>query len=448
MRRFSLRLRLALAGAVAISIALALSGVGLTLLFERHVYRSQYADLDAQSRQLIGALSVAPDGHLAVGQDLRDPRYGEPYSGLYWQVTAPGRELRSRSLWDTTLPLAADTLPPGAVHHHQIVGPGGKWLLAAERPLLLPAQTGQVLARVVVASDLTRLREARNAFARDLIPALGLLAMVLALATWVQLSLGLRPLDLLRRRISELGDKPARLREDAPKEVLPLVRELNRLLAAHEKSVERARGRAADLAHGLKTPLAALFADARMLRQRGETEIADSLEDIGESMRRHVERELVRVRIRGPGLDGTIDPTPLAPVIDALIRTLAKTEKGGTTRFENKVPTGCRVPIDKTDLTEVLGCLLDNACRHARSRVCVRIDGAGVIAIADDGPGLPGGQIPPRGIRSADGGSAGLGLSIAQEVLEAYGWRVALDRADLGGLEARLIPPASERNPA
>lgn len=451
MRLASLRLRLALAGAIAISIALALSGIGLTLLFERHVYRSQYEDLDAHLRQLIGSISVDPEGRLTAGQTLRDPRFSEPYSGFYWQVTAPGRDLRSRSLWDYSLPLADDPLPPGVIHHHQILGPGGKWLLAAERPLLLPAQPGMIAARVVVASELTRLRQARDAFAHDLVPGLALLAVVLAIATWVQLTLGLRPLDVLRRRISELRDGPGRLREDAPQEVLPLVRELNRLLAAHEHSVERARGRAADLAHGLKTPLAALFADARAIRRQGETEIADSLEDIGESMLHHVERELARARLRGPGLDGTTEATPLAPVVDALIRTLAKTQKGETVRFENLVPADCAVRIDKTDLTEALGCLLDNACRHAQSRVRVRVESAGEVVVSDDGPGLAPEVVDRvaqlgvrRGTRTAGGGSAGLGLSIATDVLEAYGWRMMLGKADMGGLEVRLVPGGPE----
>jgi signal transduction histidine kinase len=439
----SLRLRLALAGALAISLALALAGVGLTYLFERHVYRTLADDLDVEIRQVISGLEIDPAGNIVLARAPPDARFDQPLSGLYWQVSGPETELRSRSLWDARLVLPADRLSEGQTHYHQIEGPGGKLLLVAERLVTFRARGKTLFARVVVASDLTRLRRARDAFVADLAPGLGLLALALALATWLQLTLGLKPLGRLRREIAETtGGVRRRLSEDAPSEVLPLVREVNELLDSQERALERARGRAADLAHGLKTPLAALAGDARLLRAAGQAEIAGSLDNIGETMRRHVERELARARVQAAGGRRAAEAVALREVADALIRTLRKTEKGEALDFVNAAPADFRLPFERVDLTEALGNLLDNAARHARSRVRVGCE-AGAVLIDDDGPGLDP-QFEAiarrRGGRLDAGGGAGLGLAITQDILEAYGWRMDFARSPLGGLQVRLSP--------
>jgi signal transduction histidine kinase len=446
--RRSLRLRLALAGALAVSLALALAGFGLTLLFERHVYRTLSDDLDIDLRQLIGGLEISPSGEIALARSPLDPRFNEPLSGLYWQVDTRSGQLRSRSLWDSTLAPPSDLLSEGQTHYHQIAGPGGKLLLVAERRVEMAAQGQRQAARAFVASDLTRLRRARDAFIADLIPGLVLLALFLAFATWLQLSLGLRPLDRLRREIADAtGGRRQRLSQDAPSEVLPLVREVNALLDTQEKELQRARGRAADLAHGLKTPLAALAGDARRLRDRGSADVADSLDEIGETMRRHVERELARARVRAAATRRGRQATPLREVVEALIRTLGRTENGERVRFENEVAASVLAPFERLDLTELLGNLLDNAARHARSRVQVSCEDSceggaiPVIVIADDGPGLDPAHeafVRQRGGRLDQGGGAGLGLAIAQDILDAYGWRMEMARSPLGGLDISL----------
>jgi signal transduction histidine kinase len=443
--RRSLRLRLALAGALAVSLALALAGFGLTLLFERHVYRTLSDDLDVDLRQLIGGLEISPGGEITLAKPPPDPRFNEPLSGLYWQVDARSGQLRSRSLWDSTLAPPVDLLSEGQTHYHQIVGPGGKLLLVAERRVEMTAQGQRQAARAFVASDLTRLRRARDAFIADLIPGLVLLALFLAFATWLQLSLGLRPLDRLRREVADaIGGRRERLSQDAPSEVLPLVREVNALLDTQEKELQRARGRAADLAHGLKTPLAALAGDARSLRDRGSADVADSLDEIGETMRRHVERELARARVQASATQSRRHATPLRDVVEALIRTLRRTENGERIQFENEIAASVLAPFERMDLTELIGNLLDNAARHARSRVRVSCEGGAhsTVVIEDDGPGLDPAQeafARQRGGRLDQGGGAGLGLAIAQDILDAYGWRMEMARSPLGGLAIRLV---------
>jgi signal transduction histidine kinase len=447
----SLRLRLIAGGFVAILIALTISGGGLVLLFERHVARTLADDLDVHLRQLLAGIDVDPQGHLVLTQAPADPRFADPLSGLYWQVSDDrGQILRSRSLWDATLALPADEPASGEVHQHILPGPGGVRLLVAERRVSLAVGNRRVDVRVAVAADLARVAAAASAFAKDLAVALGLLAFILAIATSIQVALGLRPLDRLRRGVADIrSGSRRRLPADVPVEVQPLVDEVNALVAAQEGEIERSRRRAADLAHGLKTPLAALAADAARLREKGERAIAQDIEALGEAMSRHVDRELARARIRGSAQRGLGASCELEPLVRSLIATLARTPAGMRVTFEPHVDRDLRVPLDRTDLAEVLGNLLENAARHAAGRVRITAtrDLRGpTMTVEDDGNGIAPAELPrvlERGVRLDERGEgAGLGLAIVQDVLDAYGWRLALDRSELGGLKVTVAPKA------
>lgn len=451
MRRNSLRLRLVAGGTVAILIALTIAGVGLVLLFERHVARTLADDLDVHLKQLLAGIDIDADGHLIMTRPPADPRFADPLSGLYWQVRDDrGELLRSRSLWDTTIVLPQDKLAPGEVHRHETRGPGGARMLVSERTVSLAVGGRRVPVRVAVAVDLARVSAAASAFAKDLAIALAVLGLVLAIATSVQVGLGLRPLDALRRGVADIrSGRRSHLSPAAPIEVQPLVEEVNALLDAHEREIERSRRRAADLAHGLKTPLAALAADAARLRARGEDAIAQDIEAVGDAMSRHVDRELARARIRGAAGRGAGASTELAPLVRSLVATLARTPEGARIGFEPNIAPDMRVPLDRTDLAEVLGNLLENAARHAASRVrigaCPGAAGPSVM-VEDDGGGIAPDQVPvmlARGARlDQRGQGAGLGLAIVQEVLEAYGWRLDLSVSKLGGLKATIAPAA------
>lgn len=444
MRSGSLRTRLVLAGAAAITIALIAAGIGLTFLFERHVLRSLAADLDVHMRQLLATIDVDATGQAVLKRNPSDPRFDEPLSGLYWQVSAENKgTLRSRSLWDAQLPLAHDTLAAGETHLHNIAGPGNSQLLAIERMVRLGTASNAAPVRIAVATDLSGVARARRDFAAELIPGLALLGAVLAAATWVQIGLGLRPLRRLRDGIADIRNGQSRILEGpAPTEVEPLVEEINGLLASQARDMERSRGRAADLAHGLKTPLAALAADVRTLDEKGEHDVAARIRDVGETMRRHVERELARARIRGARAHAVGHKTLLRPLLETLIAIQKRTADGAKLTFEMQLPADAAIAMDKADLAEVLGNLIENAARHARSRIIVSMVGAEHIAIADDGAGIAPelrADVLQRGKRldEASGGT-GLGLALVQEVLDAYDRKLALENSDLGGLRARF----------
>lgn len=452
MRWNSLRLRLIAGGILAIIIALILAAIALTVIFERHVARTISDDLDVYLNQLVAGLDVSADGQLAVNGPPANPRFFEPLSGLYWQISdSRGQVLRSRSLWDTSLVVPADELAPGEVHHHQGSGPSGSRLQVAERRVFVTVDGKSVPVRLVVASDLARVSAAQRAFAFDLLLALGVLGAVLAAATWVQVGMGLRPLGLLRSGVAEIrsGGRD-RLPTAVPTEVGPLVQELNELLEAQEQELERSRGRAADLAHGLKTPLVALSADAARLRAKGDVEAAADIELATKQMRGHVERELARARI-GAGTHRTARfATPLRPLVHSLIATLARTPSAERIRFDVDMSDKMTAGLDRTDLAEVLGNLLENAARHAKSRVRVTAQPeprGPAITVEDDGPGIAEGVrsvVLRRGGRLDESGGAGLGLAIVQDVLEAYGWTLDLATSEWGGLRATIAPGSSD----
>lgn len=442
----SVRLRLLAAGAVSIATALVLAGIGLSVLFERHVERRAVAELSTHLDQVIAGLDRDAEGTLIETRLPADPRFGQPLSGLYWQVEAKteGTVLRSRSLWDARLALPDDVLADGQVHEHTIKGPTGAPLLTVERRVTLPARLGGGTVRAAVALNRADLAAARTSFATELVPYLAVLGLGLMLASWLQITVGLRPLATIRARVEAVrSGRATRLGTSIPDEVRPLAGEVDDLLAAREEDVRRARARAADLAHGLKTPLQALAGDVDRLRARGETREADEIERVAVAMRRHVERELARARLAAGVTPATCRP---AEVVARVVGVVRRTPDGARLAWREDIPADLIAPIDGDDLTEGLGALIENAARHAASSVTLEggREGDGVVLmIRDDGPGIPADRraaMLERGGRLDTGGDgSGLGLAIAQDILAAWGGTLALDDAPGGGLVVRVI---------
>jgi signal transduction histidine kinase len=438
----SLRLRLFLGGALSIIAALALAALGLVLLFEKHVERRIESELGVYLDQIIANLDRDGDGALVVADVLADPRFDQPLSGLYWQVQAGDAALRSRSLWDGDLPLPSDKLADGVVHRHRIIGPAGAELLALERSVRLPVRLGNASVRAAVALDTREIAAATRAFAADLLPYLGVLAAVLIAAAYAQVTFGLSPLATIRKRLAGIREGNAtRLGKAFPKEVQPLAAEVDALLEAREQEAERARSRAADLAHGLKTPLQVLAGDVARLRQKGEADIAAEIEQVATAMRRHVERELARARMKSGVSTARAN---VREVIDRVLAVVMRTPDGARLAWTVECPPQLLARIDADDLAEAIGNLVDNAARHARRAVRVEAraeDRRVKLLISDDGPGIPPermSEVLARGGRLDESGTgAGLGLAIVQEIADAWAGRLEL-RPNGPGLQAEL----------
>lgn len=291
---------------------------------------------------------------------------------------------------------------------------------------------------------------------RDLAPYLGILGLLFIIAGWLQVRVGLRPLADVGAKVAAIRSGTARrLGDSFPAEVRPLAAEVDALIEARESETNRARARAGDLAHGLKTPLQALIGEADELRAQGAVTAADGIEEIAAAMRRHVDRELARARIAASALTAVSTP---ATVIARLMSVIRRTEDGARIDWEIDADETIRVRIDGDDLTEALGAILENAARHATERATVRVVRAGPLAeirVEDDGPGIPEVRLEDllrRGVRldmSAPG--SGLGLAIAREIAEAAGGGIDLanrrgsddDSGPGSGLRVTLAVPVS-----
>ena len=279
----------------------------------------------------------------------------------------------------------------------------------------------------------------------------GLLALVGAALVTAGLSVirrGLSPVAMLRERLSDVRDgRSGRLEGQYPDEVTPLVDDLNGLLDDRERRVARAAARAGDLAHGLKTPLAILAQDVAHAEAAGQHDLAASIQQQVTRMQRHIDSHLAQARAAA-GVSAAAR-TRVGDAVSGLVRTMERLYADRALAIQANVPvdTVVRLPIE--DFEEMLGNLLDNACKWTKSRVAVTAiadSGHVVIAVDDDGAGLNTGmreQVLKRGVRADEAApGSGLGLAIVRDLAEAYGGSITLEPSSLGGVSAKLTLPA------
>ncbi|QTN30303.1 sensor histidine kinase [Rhodoferax sp. AJA081-3] len=457
--RRSLRIRLLVGTLLGVVVTIVVAGWGLGTLFRQHVDTQFQAELRTHLDQLTAHIAVNAQGGVSVAMPLSDPRFGRPYSGYYWQVDAAaqgvGAEralLRSRSLWDVVLLAPVDNLQVGDIHVHQVAGPKGKPLGLVERSVQIndrPDGAPRNL-RLLVAADADLVAEPVGQFQAALWLALGVLGAVLALAAVVQVSVGLAPLRALRTALTRVraGDAQ-RLDGDFPVEVMPLVAEFNTVLAHNAAVVERARTHAGNLAHALKTPLSVL-ANAAQASASKDPDLARLVLEQTVVARRQVDYHLTRAQAaaatRVPGAR-----TVLLPVVEGLVRAMQRIHAQRDITITVLQPWHPALAFrgEAQDLQEMLGNLLDNACKWAAHRVEVRAHADGdllTITLDDDGPGLEAEQrdaVLRRGVRADEQvPGSGLGLAIVDDLARLYGGQVALLDSPLGGLRAALTLPA------
>jgi len=275
-------------------------------------------------------------------------------------------------------------------------------------------------------------------------------ALAMSAGVW-QIRRSLKAMSLLHARLSAVHRGEHReVGGHYPSEVQPLVDDLNALLAERDQRVQRALAKAGDLAHGLKTPLAVLARDAERVAAAGDHELATSMSAQVERMRRQIDYHLAHARAAvagaGPGTRSLV-----APSVDGLFRTLERLHAERSIALRAAVAPGHAVRCRREDLDEMLGNVLDNACKWGRSRVEVESETAGssiVITVDDDGPGIDptmAATVLERGVRADEKvEGTGLGLAIVHDLAEIYAGSIELSRSPLGGLRARLQLPASD----
>jgi signal transduction histidine kinase len=454
LRAGSLSLRL-LAGTLAwLLLTIGVAAWGLRGLFQEHVTQQLQAQLVTILDTLSAAVSVTPDGKVEVAPIAGDARLAKPLSGLYWQIDRLGDApqaavVRSRSLWDQVLALPAGPDAPPAARDQvlRLHDAKGGALLAIARRLQLPDDEAPPL-RLVAAADEALVAEPIGRFTRLMLLALGVLGLGLATAVAVQLQLALRPLATLRRHLAAVRRGEAtQLEGGFPTELQPLVNEFNHVLGANAAMVQRSRTQAGNLAHALHTPLA-IMANAAG-DDRGA--LAQLVREQTAAARRQVDYHLARARaaaaVRATGLR-----TPVLPPLQALLRTMQRLHADRALSFELAASAlDGNFRGEEQDLYELLGNLIDNAGKWARSRVRVDVQRDGghlCFTVDDDGPGIPARErerMFERGVQlDEQRPGAGLGLDIVRELAHTYDGRIEAQPSPLGGLRMRLCLPAAD----
>ncbi len=462
----SLRLRLLALTALGLTMALLLAGMVLAGLFRDEVMRQFQQGLTQQLDQLTARVAFDAQGHPSVDEaSLSDPRWLRPLSGLYWQINAQDQSilLRSRSLWDTALANTPDVLADAAIHVHSVTSTQGESLMVLER-VIRPADAPGTQVRLLVAGDTHAVDAAVARFDGVLALSLCVLLLLLLLAAWAQVALGLAPLQALQRALVALREGRSRQIEGpVPREVQPLVDGFNDVLARNAQVVERARQQAGNLAHAIKTPLAVLgqAAESALANPDGlsgqrtaESALAQTVIDQLAIARRQVDWHLARARAAAAhGLPG--QRVLVEPVVRGLLRVMEKVHaQRGLQIHVAAGASGLAFAGEEQDLQEMLGNLVDNACKWAHSvvEVSVAMESSGVgamllIRVQDDGPGISPERrhaVLERGVRMDESvPGSGLGLAIVVDLARLYGGTLALDEAALGGLRATVRLPAS-----
>lgn len=415
LRFGSLRTRLVAAALAAVTLALVVAGLAIGVILT-HFLRGQIDErLDAQITALRAGLEA---GTLAARPErFEGPPFDGP-GGWIWEVRRGGEIVRSDSL--------AGPRPPTNLMLRELDLPG-------EPP-----------ARILVGAPQAALYGPLRDVLASLALALGGLGLVLAFGAVAQVRLGLAPLGRLRDSLAAVRTgQRARVPADQPEEVRPLVTELNALLEENERNLDRARGHVANLAHALKTPLATLALALRDPSRDPEGTLAAQVEDMDRRVRHHLRRARAAA-LAGPGRART----PLLPRLTDLRAVLVRIHADKAPEMALDVPDGLALACEEQDCDEMLGNLLDNACRWCAKDVSVtarRMGSQVEIRIEDDGPGL----IPEAASAMLERGRRldeavpgdGFGLPITLELAELYGGSLALGRSEKGGLRATLVLP-------
>ncbi|MEO0637000.1 MAG: ATP-binding protein [Pseudomonadota bacterium] len=405
--------------------------------------------LEAHLLAIVAQTVVDSGGSITAASDSGFPGFLQPSSGWYWQVNGVSDDEIFRSSSLAGADLGGIEPPERAQFDDEFErfwvgsqGPSGRPLGILETRIFLGDAEQPTAFRVTGPTELPEARSANFTFWLAL--SVGALALLLILANVIAVRLGLRPLARISEQIDDIRMGQAdTIDERVPREVAPLVGSLNELIAGNKSLVERARAQVGNLAHALKTPIAVLQNESRAGDVPGQL-----AQEQTEAMKASVQRYLDRARIAagGDGLGRTVDALPL---VERLIRVMRKLNPEVSIELKSRGKT--RFLGDAQDYEEALGNLLENAARHASSQVLVELHTHTtdfITTVSDDGRGLE----PQEAQKAVQRGQrldetqpgSGLGLAIVADIADAYGGTFLLERAPMGGLQARLSLPVSK----
>jgi signal transduction histidine kinase len=441
-RSGSLTRRMIGIAAVWIALLLGLGGYTLDRVLTSAITSNFDAQLEYVLTAMISSSEIGPEG-VFFNRALADQRLLEPYSGLYYQISASDSGFEpfpSRSLWDRRLAVGPAHVD-AEVHRYDSDEFPMEKLRVIERDVRLPGSP--IHWRFQVAQNRDVIDEQIGVIRRTMVRSFGILGVGLILLAALQAIYGLWPLRSVRRSLAAIrSGQKSRIDERLPREIEPLIEELNALLAHNETQAEEARRHAGNLAHALKTPLT-VITNAATARS---PDLAEAVAREATTMRRQVDHHLARARAIGRRSSAQAR-APLWASLEAVERAVSRMHDNATVDLAGV--RDAHVRVERQDLDEMLGNLIENAAKYGGGRVFVTVsvaDQFALVEIEDDGRGIPESErsaIFDRGARLDSGKpGTGLGLAIVRDVAEIYGGSIELDESeDLGGLLARLKLP-------
>ncbi len=441
--RNSLTLRLIATSFIWVASALAVSALLLVLLFRGYIEKRFEGSLEGQLDELVAASDVSAEGTFQMNWRPADPRFNRPYSGWYWEIRQSDATVsRSDSLWRDSLPVMEPA--EGAVPRLQkLTGPEDKPLQALVQKIIYPKSKSPLL--FIVAGPVSDIEQDVRAFSIQVAITLFVLGLGLLLAVWFQVRFGLRPLQTLKQALADIRQgKTERLPQSFPEEVQPVVNELNALLDHNVSLLNRARTHAANLAHALKNPLTVIRNESRNMEEEKSLIIKRQTDAMASS----IDRYLSRARIAGTaGVLGT--RVDVGIIIKDLVFSMKQLYRERHIKLSYFISADCWFHGEAEDLEEMLGNLMDNACKWARNKVDITAqctDDRLIVIVEDDGNGIPESLrhvVIERGHRlDEEVPGSGLGLDIVRDIAELYRGSLQLEQSSIGGVRARLVLPA------
>ncbi|ATC57404.1 ATP-binding protein [Vibrio anguillarum] len=434
LKRLSLKSRLLLAATFWLGTMILAAGIGIPTLIKNYLVNDVQGQLRLAMDEITANLEATPQGNLVLSSRLSDPRFSQPYSGLYWTASSHDQSLRSRSLWDKRLISEKHGLKS------IVKGARDEKLIVIEQIIYLPDFPSPII--ITIGLDEAPLQDTLNSVINQLWMILGLLFSGVLVLIGLQVSWSLRPLGKMQKELAALRKgQQASLSDEYPKEVFPLVNDLNALLFHYQELLERARNHAGNLSHALKTPISVLRNEIDHLDFAQQQKLRTPIEQL----QKQIDYHLGRARMAGSMNILAVKANP-SERVDAISMAFDKIYAQREITLVNELDSDLEVAVDPTDLDEMLGNLLENSYKWAASLVRVhaknREEGWVEINIEDDGPGIAEQDLAKavqRGVRLDETTSgSGLGLNIVSEMAHSYRGTLTLSTSTMGGLKAVL----------